>query len=53
MILTLAVIAVAAVAVYAVKKGYTVAQIEAEISKVGATASADAKALVATIKTKL
>jgi hypothetical protein len=53
MILTLVVIAAVVAAVYAVKKGVTVSQIEAEISKVGATASADAKALVATIKTKL
>ena len=53
MIITLVVVAVAAVAVYAVKKGVTVAQVEAEVSKVSTTASADAQALVAAIKAKL
>ncbi len=53
MILNLAAIAVAAVAVYAVKNGITVAQIKAEVTKVEATASADVKALVTAIKAKL
>ena len=53
MIISLGVVAVAAVAVYAVKNGITVAQIKAEVTKVEATASADVKALVTAIKAKL
>ena len=53
MILELAVVAAVVSVVYAVKKGYTMTQIKAEVAKIGATASADAQALVAAIKAKL